>query len=56
MYDRLWTLLIPIVKDLKEENDQLRKDLENTNKVASAALVKVEELEERLNENQKWTN
>lgn len=51
MYDRLWTLLIPIVKDLKEENDQLRKNLENTNKVASDALVRVEKLEEQLNEN-----
>lgn len=51
MYDRLWTLLIPIVKDLKEENEQLRKDLENTNKVASDALVRVEKLEEQLNEN-----
>ena len=53
MYDRLWTLLIPIVKDLKEENEQLRKDLENTNKVASDALIRVEKLEEQINENTK---
>lgn len=53
MYDRLWTLLIPIVKDLKEENKQLRKDLENTNKVASDALIRVEKLEEQMNENTK---
>lgn len=53
MYDRLWTLLIPIVKDLKEENKQLRKDLENTNKVASDALIRVEKLEEQMNETTK---
>ena len=53
MYDRLWTLLIPIVKDLKEENDQLRKDLENTNKIASDALIRVEKLEEQINETTK---
>lgn len=47
MYDRLWTLLIPIVKDLKKENKQLRKDLENTNKIASDALIRVEKLEEQ---------
>ena len=28
MYDRLWTLLIPIVRDLKEENEQLKIKLE----------------------------
>lgn len=53
MYDRLWTLLIPVIKDLKQENEQLRKDLENTNKVASDALIRVEKLEEQMNENTK---
>ena len=53
MYDRLWTLLIPVIKDLKQENEQLRKDLENTNKIASDALIRVEKLEEQLNENTK---
>lgn len=51
MYDRLWTLLIPIVKDLKVKNDELRKDLETALELASEAYTKVEELEERLNEN-----
>ena len=53
MYDRLWTLLIPIVKDLKQENKQLRKDLETALKLASEAYVKVEKLEEQINENTK---
>ena len=53
MYDRLWTLLIPIVKDLKQENKQLRKDLETALELASEAYVKVEKLEEQINENTK---
>ena len=53
MYDRLWTLLIPIVKDLKQENKQLRKDLETALELASEAYIKVEKLEEQINENTK---
>ena len=53
MYDRLWTLLIPIVKDLKQENKQLRKDLETALELASEAYVKVEKLEGQINENTK---
>lgn len=53
MYDRLWTLLIPIVKDLKQENKQLRKDLETALELASEAYIKVEKLEEQINETTK---
>src|SRR5699024_2325993 len=53
MYERLWTLLIPIVKDLKQENKQLRKDLEIALELASEAYIKVEKLEEQINENTK---
>lgn len=43
MYDRLLTLLIPIVKEHEEQMD-------NINKIASLALTKVEELEKQIEE------
>lgn len=41
------------IKQLKQENDQLRKDLETALKLASEAYTKVEKLEEQINETTK---